>query len=332
MPPPPPTVALASFGEPTPETLAFNAKIAAMFEGAPGPEEVDIDVMRALRAAGKGLLPIDGPIAEARWLDVDAAAHGAPGGPGRMRVVAPDDPPRGVYLYFHGGGWTFGSPEQHDGFNLAIARAAGVEVLGGGYRLAPEHPWPACAEDAAAATRFALARAEAAGLPFFIGGASAGAHLAAVALQRLKAEGRLDRVAGAVLVYGAFDMRLSPSAAAWGDRAIVLSTPIIEWFIGNLLPERSLARSAAVSPLLADWTGAPPAHFQIGTVDPLLDDTLFMAERWRAAGARAELAVFAGAIHAFDVFVAPEHGLPIAAEAQTTAADFLDRRLKELGR
>lgn len=319
---------LDPFGNPTPETLAFNAKIAAMFEGAPGPEEIDVEVMRALRAADKGVLPIAGPLAEAAWTPIEPAAHGAPD---RMRVVSPDGAPRGVYLYIHGGGWTFGAPEQHDGFNLALARAAGVEVLGAAYRLAPEHPWPACAEDVVAATRAGLARAEAAGLPFFIGGASAGAHLAAVALQRLRGERVMERVAGAVLTYGTFDMRLSPSAAAWGDAAIVLSTPIIEWFIGNLLPDRTLAASAEVSPLLADWTDAPPALFTIGTEDPLLDDTLFMAERWRAAGSETELLVFPGGVHAFDVFTDPAHKLPIAQEAQDAVASFLDRRLTALG-
>ncbi|MCI4664077.1 MAG: alpha/beta hydrolase [Neomegalonema sp.] len=324
---------LQPFGSPAPETLAFNAKLAAVFEGAPLPEEVPIEAMRALRAEGKGVLPIDGPLPEGAWQAYDAAAYGAPGGAGRVRVVSPEAAPRGVYYYLHGGGWTFGAPEQHDGQALRIAQATGMEVWSAQYRLAPEDPWPAGAEDCLAGLRCAIDYAQKiGGAPLFIGGSSAGAHYAAVALQRLRALGQFDQIAGAVMIYGVFDLAFTPSAARWGDRIMVLSTPIIDWFVGNLLPDRALAMTEAVSPLHADWSDAPPALFQVGTEDPLLDDTLFMAERWRAAGAPAELAVFPGGIHAFDVFYRPEHGLPIAQESEAATAAFLNARLEALGR
>jgi acetyl esterase/lipase len=81
---------------------------------------------------------------------------------------------------------------------------------------------------------------------------------------------------------------------------------VTDWFCENLLPggaECPVQRGEpAVSPLMADLGGLAPALFQVGTCDPLIDDSLFMARRWEAAGNRAELAVYPGGAHAFDMF------------------------------
>jgi acetyl esterase/lipase len=114
------------------------------------------------------------------------------------------------------------------------------------------------------------------------------------------------QVAGAVLNYGIYDLRMTPSMANWGERYLILSTPVTDWFCENLLPggaEYPARRGEpAVSPLMADLGGLAPALFQVGTLDPLIDDSLFMAQRWQAAGNRAELAVYPGGVHAFDMF------------------------------
>ena len=126
-------------------------------------------------------------------------------------------------------------------------------------------------------------------------------------------------VHGALFHYGVFDLAMTPSMANWGDRNMILSTPTVDWFTDNLIgDDPSLLRAPEASPILADLTGMPPALFQVGTVDPLIDDTLFMAQRWIAAGSEAAVNVYPGGVHAFDMF-----DIPIAKEARTAGAAFL---------
>lgn len=281
------------------ETATFNSWLEAEIAGVPPVHLVPPELTRKARAEGRGVFPEAGPRDGSDWV----AIQGAPGGPGRVRVSLPAQTPRGTYLHIHGGGWTIGTPDLYDAHNQRIARATGCRVVSVQYRLAPEHPWPACAEDCEAAARWALEEFDG---PLLIGGESAGGHLSAVTLLRMKARGLTGRVAGMVLNYGVYDMRLTPSMANWGPRYLVLSTPVVAWFCDNLLPgdgDSVVDRGeSAVSPLMADLTGLAPALFQIGTNDPLLDDTLFMSQRWRAAGNPAELAIYPGGVHAFDMF------------------------------
>lgn len=308
----------------SPETEAFRDRLEKLLEVVPPPEQIDVNEARRLRAEGQGVLPIDGPLPEAQWVDLP---HAPAGGPGRCRLIETAGAD-GVYFHIHGGGWTFGSPDHFDGRNLRLARAANVSVVSAAYRLAPENRWPAGAEDCFAAAQFALDYAAERGLPIVFGGESAGAHLSVVTMLRLRALGRSPPVAGAVLAYGCFDLRGTPSAMNWGPRNLVLSTPILRWFIDHVLGPDGDPNDPDVSPLLADVSGMPPALFFVGDQDPLLDDTLFMAQRWRAAGASATLEVWTGAIHAFDYFVDPMFQLPIAAESQERQAQFVRARVE----
>ncbi|MEM1276823.1 MAG: alpha/beta hydrolase [Pseudomonadota bacterium] len=294
------------------ETAAFNADLIAKLKDAHRPMDVPVELTRQARAEGRGLFPLVGPLEGSDWVDIP----GAPGGPGRVRLSLPPTPPRGVYLHIHGGGWTLGNPEHLDGYSQRIAQATGLAVASVQYRLSPEHRWPDCAEDCLAAARWALSAYEG---PLFIGGESAGAHLSAVTLLRLRASGEADRVEGMVLNYGPFDLGGTPSLKAWGEAYLVLSTPVVAWFTENLLQGQ---RPPEASPLYADLKGLPPALFQIGTLDPLLDDTLFMEARWRAAGNETELAIVPGGVHAFDCF-----DLAIAREAHARQDAFLNRLL-----
>jgi acetyl esterase len=135
-----------------------------------------------------------------------------------------------------------------------------------------------------------------------IGGESAGAHLSATTLLRLRDRHRAaDRFLAANLVFGMYDFGLTPSVRRWGDRNLVLSTPIIEWFADCFLPGMPphQRQHPDISPLHADLTGLPPAFFTVGDLDPLLDDSLFIAARWSAAGNHAELVICPDSIHGF---------------------------------
>lgn len=296
-------------GQISEETLSFNVDLSARLARAATPMQVPLDQTRRARAEGKGLFPPAGPLDGSDWVEIP----GAPGGPGRVRLSLPVGGPRGVYLHIHGGGWTLGAPDQYDGYCQRIAAATGLAVASVQYRLSPEHRWPGCADDCEAAARWAMDRFHG---PVVVGGESAGAHLSAVTLLRLRESGDLDRVAGTVLNYGCFDLAMTPSARNWGEEYMILSTPVIAWFAGNLLGG---AEARAASPLWSDLAGLPPALFQIGTLDPLLDDTLFMAARWQAAGNAAQLALAPGGVHAFDCF-----SLSIAREAHARQDAFVN--------
>ena len=219
-----------------------------------------------------------------------------PAGEIPLRVIRPKGDVRGVYLHIHGGGHVLGSEDMMDPALDALANRAGAVVVSVGYRLAPEHPYPAGPDDceAAAVWLAANARREFGSERLAIGGESAGAHLCAVTLVRLRDRHGATPFCGANLVYGIYDLTFTPTVRNWGERILVLSTPIIEWFSNHFVPDKAKRGAPDVSPLYADLRRLPPALFTIGTLDPLLDDSLFMASRWSAAGNRAELAVYPG--------------------------------------
>jgi acetyl esterase/lipase len=207
---------------------------------------------------------------------------------------------RGVYLDVHGGGWVLGRAHHGDVRNRQIADNAGVAVVSVDYRLAPEHPYPAGPDDCedAAAWLARNAQSEFGTQRLLIGGGSAGAHLAAVTLLRLRDRHGFTGFLGANLVFGVFDVAQTPSSCTWGERYLVLSSPMMKWFGDCFAGGRDL-RDPDISPLYADLRGMPPALFTVGTMDPLLDDSLFMHARWVAAGNQGELAVYPGGVHGF---------------------------------
>jgi acetyl esterase len=252
---------------------------------------------RAGAAAGRGPR---GPII----YSANAIVRSIPGPAGEI-TLRTFVPPRveGVYLYIHGGGWVLGSSDAQDIRLEALAHDCNVAVLSVEYRLAPEDPYPAGPDDCEAAALWLAqnAASEYGSERLVIGGDSAGAHLAVVALLRLRDRHGLTPYRGANLAFGFYDPALTPSAANWGDEALVLSTPVLQWFSDHFVaPE--LRRDPDVNPLFADLAGLPKALFSVGTMDPLLDDSLYMHARWIAAGNEAELAVYPGGLHALTAF------------------------------
>ena len=296
----------------SPETAAFNADFEAKLSGLPPTHEIPPALTRKARDEGKGIFPQHGPLDGSDWRDISG---------GRVRITPPPGgKATGVYIHIHGGGWTIGSPAHHDRLNQDLAAATGAAVVSLQYRLAPEDPFPAGPEDALNGALWALdhAGAEFGTDRFAIGGESAGAHLSALTLLGLQEKGRLEQIRGAVLMYGCFDLRMTASMANWGARNLVLSTPTVAWFTANAVPEEAPRATPRYSPILADLSGMPPALFQVGTMDPLMDDTLQMAARWAGAGREARLKISPGGIHAFDMF-----DIAIAREALAANHAFL---------
>jgi acetyl esterase/lipase len=272
-----------------PETRAFNAKLPK--EQTPArwtPEAI---------AKARDLSQIMGGVFATKSIaGFEDRSVAGPAGPLRLRVYVPPSV-RAVYLDVHGGGFFMGSPEMDDAGNAALARHAQVATVAVGYRLAPEHPWPAGPDDCEAAALWLVANAkrEFGSERLLIGGGSAGANLAAVTLLRLRDRHQsAGRFLGANLVFGVYDVSGTPSQLRQG----------VASFRDLYLPGRDTAerRHPDVSPLYADLAGMPPALFTVGSADSLYDDSLFMAMRWRAAGNEAELAVYPESVHGFTVF------------------------------
>jgi acetyl esterase/lipase len=225
------------------------------------------------------------------------------------RVFVPDAPARAVYLHFHGGAMMLGSPLMNDGANADISKRFGVAVVSVDYRLAPEHPHPAGSDDCLAVAAWLVEHAEEEfGTPrLVLGGESAGGYYAALTLLRMRDElDAIDRVLGANLIFGAYDLSGTPSVrgARPSDVPDILEDGVFEFvnecFLPGLTPEQCMAPS--ISPLYADLHDLPPALFTVGTADHLLDDSLFMAARWGAYGNESELAVYPDCIHGFPAF------------------------------
>jgi acetyl esterase/lipase len=280
------------------ETLASNELIEKLLASAPPIHEQVPAEIRAARARGEGVLGSPVHLEHAEVLEIPG-----PAGPIALRIFR-HPAARGLYFHIHGGGWTLGSADAQDPMLDAIKEAGPATVVSVDYRLAPENPYPAGPDDCEAAALWLMKNAgsEFGSVPMAIGGESAGAHLAAVTLLRLRDRHGSQPFAGANLVYGAYDLSLTPSVRNWGPRNLVLSTPIIEFFTRSFVPDPEQRELADVSPLYADLKGLPSALFTVGGLDPLLDDTLFMASRWEAAGNETELAVYPGGIHGFNLF------------------------------
>jgi len=287
-------------GSISPETTKFNEVIEKALAEAPPTHERPPAETRAARERGEGSFPPlqFSPRAETRTIR-------GPGGDLGLRIFRPQNA-RGVYLHYHGGGWVLGAAHHQDALLEAIADRCGVAVVSVDYRLAPEHPYPAAPDDCEAAAVWLVEQAarEFGMDRLLVGGESAGAHLAAVTLLRMRDRHGFAGFAGANLVFGCYDLALTPSMRNWGERNLILNTPMVEWFSEQFV-DSSLLADPDVSPLRADLAKLPPALFSVGTLDPLLDDSLFMHGRWLAAGNRAELALYPGCIHGFTMFPIP---------------------------
>lgn len=285
------------------EVRAFNAQLEALIATQPLVTTLPPSETRKARREGRGIFPAPVFLDDASDLKLDGR-----GGPIMVRTIRPDRAATGIYLHIHGGGWTLGAHDMQDAALKWLANETGLCMASIDYRLAPENPYPAGPDDCEDAVLHLLAHGSQlldAPPKFAIGGESAGAHLAVVTLLRLRdRHGIVGAISAANLVFGAYDLNTTPSSVLWGDRNLVLSVPIMRWFTDNFVPGRSFEqrRDPDISPLYAKLHDMPRALFTVGALDPLLDDSLFMSQRWIAAGNEAEIVVYPEAVHGFNAY------------------------------
>lgn len=291
------------------DTAKLNEQLVELLTPLPEWWVVGAEVTREARRRGDGPFPVAVKSPRARTITIT----GKDGNEIPLRVIAPANP-RGVYLHIHGGGWVLGASDLQDPMLERIADNTGQAVVSVEYRLAPEHPYPAGPDDCEAAAVWLInnAKKEFGTDAITTGGESAGGHLAAVTILRMRDRYGYTGFRGANLVYGAFDLAMTPSQRAFGNRRLVLRTIDMQQFYNAFLPTVQDRRAPDISPLYADLKGLCPALFSVGTSDALLDDTLFMYARWIAAGNPAALAIYPGGAHGFTLF-------PNALATQATA-------------
>ena len=293
------------------ETRAFNELLAAALAELPSVHTLPPEETRRARREGRGVFPPLVFAEQARTIEIPGR-----GGPIRYGSSSRSSPRGGAYLHIHGGGWTIGSADGQDLLLVELAEQTGMTMVSVEYRLAPEHPFPAGPDDCEDAARWFVEHYHG---RLVIGGESSGAHLAVLALLRLRDAG-VRGFDAANLVFGPYDLTGTPSRRLWGDRDLILSSPIMDWFADCFLPGMSHdeRQDPAVSPLYADLRGLPPALFSCGTLDPLLDDSLFMEARWRAAGNETSLSLWPEGVHAYTAFP-----LEIARRSRAEQATFI---------
>jgi acetyl esterase len=226
-----------------------------------------------------------------------------------------------IVVYFHGGRFFSGDLESHDTVCRLLALAAGCRVIAVDYRLAPEHRFPAAAEDACRAVEWASTQAA----PFGVAGDSAGANLAAVAALAH----RTPELRCQVLIYPMIDATCSsPSftnyADGYGPAAVDMKRGWSEY-----LPEGCDPRNPVASPLYAqNPAGVAPAFILTAEYDTLRDEGEAWARKLIEAGNAVQVRRYLGAIHGF--FAMPG-ALRLAREALQDVAEFLRFRLGTRG-
>jgi acetyl esterase len=225
-----------------------------------------------------------------------------PAGPIPVRLYDPGTAdPAPAILYIHGGGWVLGSLDSHDGICRDLALRTGLKLASIGYRLAPEHPFPAPLADCVAAVRWFAAHGRSWGIDparLVVAGDSAGANLALATLLSLRDAGERP-LRAAALIYGAFTPdHDSPSHRDYGgDGRYFLSTAEMEWYWNHYIPPDTDRNTPLAAPLHADLADLPPLYLTAAEYDCLRHDSERLAERLAEAGRPHEFRLWPGMIH-----------------------------------
>ena len=243
--------------------------------------------------------------AEAAHVTATDGSLPGPGGEIAYRLYVPtgsEDATSPGFVFFHGGGMVAGDIATHDRVARALAEATGCRLVSVGYRLAPEHKFPAAVDDAIAATEYVSRNAASLGIDaarLVVGGDSAGATLAAVVCQHAQRLAGLA-IAAQCLICPVLDFHeMSPSREALADDPLI-GRATLEADLADYLPEGTDTSDVRVSPLRAlSLKGLPTAIIHTAEFDPLRDEGNAYARKLLAAGVAVEHTCHNGMIHNF---------------------------------
>lgn len=263
-----------------PDAWAFG-RLAGMIEGRT-PEFVPEQGRRETDLlAAAASLPVAGVRSESWTLEGEGRSLAA-----RLFTPPGFHGPTPMLVHFHGGGFVQGSINSHAGACSWLAREAGVRILSVEYRLAPEHPFPAQADDALLAWRSVMkdpARFGADPDRVGVSGDSAGAQIATVLCHDLKAAGE-PQPAAQILIYPVTECAGSMPSRETFATGYYLTKNRLEWFESCFVGREDAADPRASPLLFPDLSGLAPALVSVSTADPLRDEGLAYAERLREAG------------------------------------------------
>ena len=242
-----------------------------------------------------------------------------------VRIYKPAPGPLPALVYFHGGGWVIGSLETHDATCRQLADKAGCAVVSVEYRLAPEHRYPAAAEDCYAAIGWVVEQGASLGIDstrLAVGGDSAGGNLTAVVAQMAR-DRQGPELAFQLLIYPVTDADFERPSYADNAEGYLLETAAMKWFWDHYVPDPARRREAYCAPLRAeDLAGLPPALVITAEFDPLRDEGEAYAERLKAAGVDTALTRYEGMIHGF-------FAMSVLVEGAREAVDQAASKLRE---
>ncbi len=221
--------------------------------------------------------------------------------PARLYSPPPDGDGLPMLVHYHGGGHVVGSPDTCDYASRLVVKGAGAAVLSVDYRMGPENPLPASAEDCEAAFRFAVENADRFGVDpsrIAVGGDSAGGNLGAVVSQAMKAAGG-PMPAFQWLIYPSTALDQRTRSYELFKEGFLLTDELMEWFRSNFLGDADPSDVRA-SPMNADdLSGLPPAYVATGGFDPLRDEGEAYAARLLEAGVPCATQRFPSLVHGF---------------------------------